>query len=412
MKTAKRLCNILASLWLLWAGSAFAQTLPLQHPCVNTPRNVIKNPDALTNFFHLLKMQEQQGGLVLSILHIGDSHIQADMLTKEVRVGMQKRFGNAGRGFVFPYQVAGSNGPASVRSYATGSWQGGRNVQAQYVTYCGLAGFYLKTNSSNAKLVLKTNAADSLDYSFKHLKLIADGGASSYNLLIGDSTKPYAVFTDSMPRIAGNAVAVEWPTTSNYVMMQTAKGNPVQNHTQLFGMVLENGKPGVLYNVVGVNGAQCGSYARGPVFAEQTRAVAPQLIIISLGTNEAFDADFDTARVEANINILVSNLQKENPDACFIITTPPDCFKSKRYKNPNILATAKIFERYALANDMAVFNLLEAGGGYGNATQWRANGLLAGDGVHFTKTGYALQGQMLLNALLIAYENFKKNNPN
>ncbi|MDE6123515.1 MAG: hypothetical protein K2F76_09750, partial [Duncaniella dubosii] len=47
----------------------------------------------------------------VSIVHIGDSHVQADINTSTVRELLQYDFGNAGRGLVSPLKICGTNQP-------------------------------------------------------------------------------------------------------------------------------------------------------------------------------------------------------------------------------------------------------------------------------------------------------------
>ncbi len=48
---------------------------------------------------------------VISIVHIGDSHIQAEGSTSRTRTLLEDRFGSAGRGLVIPFRLAGTNQP-------------------------------------------------------------------------------------------------------------------------------------------------------------------------------------------------------------------------------------------------------------------------------------------------------------
>src|SRR5208282_114395 len=49
-------------------------------------------------FAALYKLEQGQGGVV-TILHYGDSPTTADLITGDIRAGMQARFGDAGRGY-------------------------------------------------------------------------------------------------------------------------------------------------------------------------------------------------------------------------------------------------------------------------------------------------------------------------
>lgn len=379
-----------------------------QHPIVQPGLNVIQGADNLEPFFRLLMMMEKQQVQQLSIFHIGDSHIQADLLTREVRKGMQSRFGNAGRGLVFPHGVAKTNGAPSVRSSATGYWDAGRNVQPIYRPRTGVAGFFLGTTTSNARLMLRVTNADSVEYPFNRLGIFRFSASNAYALNVGDSAKPYLYVNGNTPEIAPGFVSLKLPSKTNYVILENDRQYPMANYMSYSGFVLENGNPGILYHVAGVNGAQYGSYAQAPLFAPQSQALGAQLIIISLGTNEAFAPKFDSVQMLKDIDSLVTQLQNQNPAAVFILTTPPDCFKRVKYPQPNLPKMVDIIKQYAANNGLACWDMFEATGGYGSAKSWRKYGLMARDGVHFQKAGYALQGQLLLDALLNAYDNYKK----
>jgi lysophospholipase L1-like esterase len=57
---------------------------------------------------------------------------------------------------------------------------------------------------------------------------------------------------------------------------------------------------------------------------------------------------------------------------------------------------------------MAVWDMYNITGGYGSRAKWKKYYLIAGDGVHFSKAGYNMQGRMFLQALLNAYDDYKK----
>ena len=85
-------------------------------------QNRIVNAKSLQQFFEELTQIKSQNKVV-SIVHIGDSHIQANYLTGKVRTLLQSNFGNAGRGVVFPYKIAGSYGPNDVQFSYDGDWE-------------------------------------------------------------------------------------------------------------------------------------------------------------------------------------------------------------------------------------------------------------------------------------------------
>lgn len=404
MSSGRKAYSLLIALLLVLGTKA--QSVE-NHPMVVRP-NVISYPENLKPFFQLLYMLEKKQVHQINVLHIGDSHIQADFLSREVRMGLQTTFGNSGRGLVFPYKQANSNGPPSTRSSSNATWEAGRNVQPAYRSRTGVAGFYLNTTNQYARLTLKTNLADSTGYNFNHLGIFYNSGPDSYGINVGDTAKPSNYVDASTHEISPGFVSLKMPALTNYVVLENDKPNASATHMQYYGFVMENEMPGIVYHVAGINGAHYGNYAQAPLFAPQTQALGPQLIIISLGTNEAFGAKFDSIQLVKDIDSLITHLQDNNPWASFILTTPPDCFKRRKYNNANIAKMAGIIDGYAKANGLAVWNMFDITGGFGSAKNWRKYALMAGDGVHFQRAGYKLQGQLLLNAILKSYDEYKK----
>ena len=145
---------------------------PAEYPFINYEADTLINGIALLPFFNKLLKLEIGDTSQISILHIGDSHIQADMLTREVRKNMQWRFGNAGRGLVFPLRVAGTNEPLDYRSSTNENWTvakiNGQNRQPEP----GLSGISIQSGQGGAFIDITTSNHDDLDYAFDQVTLI------------------------------------------------------------------------------------------------------------------------------------------------------------------------------------------------------------------------------------------------
>jgi hypothetical protein len=86
------------------------------------PPRGIENPAALQNFFRALA--ESRSGQRLEpvrIMHFGDSHTAADLLTADIRRHLQRDFGDGGAGFIVP-QNPMSTRRQGVASGATSGW--------------------------------------------------------------------------------------------------------------------------------------------------------------------------------------------------------------------------------------------------------------------------------------------------
>ena len=76
---------------------------------INTDANHIIRAENLGNFRHDIAALKEGRKEPVRILHIGDSHIQAEFVTNELRRLMQEKYGNAGRGLMVPLRLAGTN---------------------------------------------------------------------------------------------------------------------------------------------------------------------------------------------------------------------------------------------------------------------------------------------------------------
>ena len=111
-----------------YPDTADIPTKAIRPDFVRYASNSIYNSNALLPFFQSLKRLESLEENQVSILHFGDSHIQADGFSGVVRTELQKKYGSAGRGLVFPYRLAKTNHPRDLYSQTNALWQAKRNI--------------------------------------------------------------------------------------------------------------------------------------------------------------------------------------------------------------------------------------------------------------------------------------------
>jgi lysophospholipase L1-like esterase len=175
-----------------------------------------------------------------------------------------------------------------------------------------------------------------------------------------------------------------------------------QNHFTLFGISFTNSKPGIVYHSIGGNGAKFKHYLSSSYFFEQTKELSPDLIIISLGTNEAVDFPQIDKNLSDQIDQFLKQINTCNPDVPVLITTPFDFYKSKTKRNPGVEEIRTLL----LKKPVAIWDGYEIGGGKHSADKWKKNKLLQTDGIHATKEGYELQALLLYQALMKSYKNY------
>lgn len=175
------------------------------------------------------------------------------------------------------------------------------------------------------------------------------------------------------------------------------------------GIARETGQPGVVYHIYGINGATSVTFSDD----EKVKTIAslhPDLIIVSLGTNEAHSRRYMAQAHKLQIGKLLGMLQAACPESAFLLTTPPGAYVGRRRArtiNPRTVTAARIIKEYAEEHRMAVWDMYNIVGGKTDACRnWTKHRMLRADGIHFTSDGYRLQGNLLHQALIKAYNDY------
>ena len=342
--------------------------------------NDLQNATAIRTFFEKLYQLEQTKQGKINIVHIGDSHIQADLFTAKIRSQFQNVYGNGGFGFTFPYSVAKTNNSAPIRYSASGSFQSYRNLYADSSKPVGLSGFSMETKSADFAIQLMVKDAQ---FNFTKLKVITPQNANLFDLSVSNKSivverkvpkkithkvKPgevlggianrYNVSLKALKKANGlksdmirdgkiltiptKGTQSKTTTKTEYIpidLQSTPFSNdyssekpldkialvPNQqiNEFALNGLVLENDNSGVIYHCIGVNGSKASDYNKFPLFYDQLPALNPDLVIISLGTNESFDKQSGEQYYEHLDKMIVSIKEKNPQTAVLVMTSPP-----------------------------------------------------------------------------------------
>lgn len=373
---------------------------------IKAEENIIENSTYLSPFFEkLYQLQKQKTGHV-NIVQIGDSHIQADFLSHAVRQRLQREFGNGGRGLIVPGRIARTNEPSTLYSSSTGQWEHKRIVYTDKPLPIGIGAITFKTEQPNIKLNIKTLPSDNLDYRFNKVTIFYQKDFNSFNLAVKDSTNQDLAFVGPFTFEAPHTSTIFLPYLTQKITLETLQSNAMQKQFVLFGLNLEKTEPGLVYHSVGGNGAKFRHYLATKYFFEQTAHLSPDLFIISLGTNEAIEHPYVDPQLYNQMTEFIKNIRAHNPEALFLMTTPADFYKKKVRRNPGVeIVRNKIIE-FAEQNNLAYWDLYSAAGGKHAADDWKVNGLLQSDGIHFTKAGYQLIGSMLFESIMKGYSEY------
>jgi len=166
---------------------------------------------------------------------------------------------------------------------------------------------------------------------------------------------------------------------------------------------------GIRYFSYGVNGKTFSWYAQQPALVTQLRNYQPDIVIVTLGTNDAFGKLSYESALEA-IDSLVRVVLTAAPESEILLMSPPDAFM-RGTSNPHIVTLQRAILDYADHNDLAAWDFLTAMGGTGSMTAWLRAGLARPDRIHFSSDGYVLMGEKLLTAILDNYRQYLAGSP-
>ncbi len=358
--------------------------------------------DKLDSIFAQLSSLALRGEGRINILHLGDSHIQADYFSGRMRDRFSKFVtgGEASRGFIFPYAMAGSNNPANYRVWYSGKWTACRNIQRKKDCTLGLAGASVKTLTPNARMTVTQPGGEHTIYGFDRVKVFHTFAPSSFSIhllnnvaVLSSTDYPEAGYTEFL-----------LDKRQDSLLLEFAQDNTSQTLFELHGISLETSECGITYSATGINGADVPAWLSCPQLGAQIASLDLDLIIISLGTNDGYNTNFNEARFYAKFDTLLMRIEDAAPQALIVLTTPGDNYFHKTQQNENTVKTEYLLRDLAKKHSCIVWDFYSAMGGANSIVLWQNNGLSVNDRVHLTKKGYLLQGDMLFSAIIKEFD--------
>lgn len=380
---------ILLNSFFIISYAVFAQVLSIDS------LNYIINASSIT-----INTQQK----VFKIVHIGDSHIQGDMFSGALRNNLQKQFGNAGVGLVFPYKQIYSNTPTGFTTQSNTHFGTSKIARCKGSCNVGIAAYDAHMQPGDAFTVALKN-----DTGLQYISAIYQTNSMQLPIIINSDNNLQHY----------NQQDANGFTISSYNAPIASPFRVSSNQaTTLNGLVVSNGNYGVLYYVIGANGATFNNYNNSILFFEQLKTLQPDFIIVSLGTNESV-SDITTDFFIQQVDSLNQKLSEACVSAQIMFTTPADNYLRKaitikkkvkgkwrkkrviRYEhNTKAMELSNALVNYCNNNQLMVWDLFSIMGGTHSMKAWVNNGYAAKDHIHFNKAGYELQGQLLFEALL------------
>ncbi len=134
----------------------------------------------------------------------------------------------------------------------------------------------------------------------------------------------------------------------------------------------------------------------------QLKSEQPDLVIISLGVNDAASGSAET-NFSQKIDHLISKIKKLSPGSSILITTPSDALKYDKAKGiyapiHDLKNVVDMLVQYSNTHSIAYWNLYQIMGGQYSINRWVEKKLAQPDRIHFTDKGYEILADWLFTA--------------
>ncbi len=412
LKNAMGKTAILFSIFALFATTLSSQdstaAYTTRYPYTHTEFSVVQfyNRTALETFYTSWNATSHKK---MSIVHLGDSHLQADIFPGRARKELQAIHGDGGRGMMFAYSSAKSYSSVEYATTHTGVWEYGKSYMVPSKIPLGVSGMTSQTADSNATLSFKFVNDVPSDYTT--LKIFCKKDSLSYDMIIECGDKKINVKVDSILGDSLPYYEITLPTFKNEIIIHLKKHRKTQSHFIFYGMSLETPTDkGLIYHNCGVGASMYKSILYQDLFSSQLQTLHPDVVIIDFGTNDYLYDDSIKANEEATIVNVVRKVHEAAPNASIILTSTMDMY----HKGDHVQSGetfSNIIRKVAKSENCGFYDWYWVAGGWDMMPKFQADELGRPDGIHMTSKGYKMKGSLLSEAMEETIS-FMKDNPN
>ncbi len=361
-------------------------------------QNTLKKQEV---FGRRASLEEQARRDRVRILHLGDSHIAADYITRTIRERLQSRFGNGGRGFVAADQRTIYGGRRIKRT----GWRRIRivdkNGPGQAMGFASMKLISTK-NGVDISYKLSSNEKEIVAYYLAH-----PGGPP---LTISADGFELERFPTRSTKKESRALRVDVDLPPPEPQSVSISADAPQ--AEVFGVSFEAKEPGLIYDSIGPVGADAAVYLTldPDSLAQNLQALRPDMIVLMVGGNDALAVRKGVRSLEEVENQhlkLLERLQKASPQADCLVWAPMDAGEplgrgrigTKKY----IPEIRDLQRRVAEKAGCAFWDTFDAMGGEGSFGRWLKKGIMNKDMVHPRSKGGDLMGHIFSKAFMQAY---------
>jgi lysophospholipase L1-like esterase len=358
---------------------------------------IVGNVQQLKFFFEGLDKTKSE---VVRIAHFGDSMIEGDLVTADLREELQKKFGGNGVGFL-PITSQDINFRQTTKISFSSDWKAGTlhsgnpnryPIGFNGETFVPKAGSWVQYSTPHFYSYLKN---------FNTVKLLYTKAiASNVNLTFSGSERK------SIKLIPGQNLNIH--TISAFKPSTIIRVEfPLEDQAHIFGVSLENGN-GIYVDNFALRGNSGIDLIKidETLMKEFASKMNYRLIIFEFGLNALSVSKSNFATYEKNMIQVIEKFKRNFPNTSFLIVSVQD----KGLKtDPAVKQLLEAQKNIAKATNIAFWNFFEVMGGENSMANWvDANPPLASkDYIHFNDHGAKKLASFLAEALIQAYSRLR-----
>ena len=334
---------------------------------------------------NLLKEHKKES---FTIMHMGDSHIEIGQFSGQIKKELIEEYGKGEIGWEFPYQLFN---PQSMKVFpleTKGNWKRASIKQGKTSIPLGVTGLAFYLEDSLGELHFDKRIKDEPITKIEFLHYLGENGFQFTCQGAKIETRNVSAHTGI------TALTFEKPI-DEVVVKFDSKTKPI-----IYALRM-NTTPshGITYHKFGVAGSTLDQFMNNTeLFHEQLAYVKPELLIISLGTNDSYIDSLNVPRITKQLAAFVKQIHLTVPNTTVLFTTAPDT-KYQNRRPQRITEINTIIRNQVMADpSLVLWDLNHIMGGDNSMEEWCKRLYVNSDSLHFNPRGYRLQGELFMNA--------------
>lgn len=366
--------------------------------------------DDLTFFDPLFEEFEQAKAKkrVIRILHYGDSQIEMDRISVDLRAYFQEKFGGGGPGLL---PLAQDIHKVSVSQSVSGAYDTysiyGTGLRTSSKEYGVMARFFrVYGDATFSARAPKSGKTDSRLEQFSRVTLLFQDRKGGFATTLKNRDHHYELKQENLDAgIHTFAWTLDTPVTRFTLSLHGT--------ADIYGIAIDDGY-GVNLDNIPIRGSSGTFFStiEDSTLAEMYKLLDVGLIILQFGGNSVpgISGEKGVLSLKEKIAAQIKYFKRIYPEAKILFIGPSDM--STRVNGtlqtyPKLPAIVQALKEAATENGAAFWDMYEVMGGKNSMLAWVRNGLAGNDYIHFTPAGANKISTALANTFELMYNHYK-----